>query len=91
MKGIGQNLQASSLPLLARRGGPSDIKRYREATTSEAGWWVKIKRRILCWTLIHHPVCAAKVASQHFLSAHLPLMGQEGQVRCEQRICASSS
>jgi prepilin-type N-terminal cleavage/methylation domain-containing protein len=69
-------LQARDLPLLARRGGPSDIKRYRVATTSEAGWWVKHKQRILCWTLIHHPVCAAKESGNFLTGAEPSLLSR---------------
>ena len=74
--------QVSHQPLLARRGGPSGINQCREATTSEAGWWVHHKQKILCWSLIYHPVCAAKEASLNFLSAaDPPLLARRGWSR----------
>src|SRR4051812_16635186 len=55
-------------PLLARRGA------------RRAGWWVRHKQEILQRNLTHHPVRAAKEASQLFLTgADPPLLARRGK------------
>jgi len=77
MGDVKELVAAGDIPLLCEEGWTRHQKKSSEATLLGGDGVVAHKPRCV---VSDHPVCAASVASRHFLLAQPPLLTEEGTV-----------